>query len=258
MAREDFFGEYQVLTASGTDFGLDTLVRIEGLEDDDSIQVHFTLAGDGGSKTVPARYAASTDALELGSEDRTMVISRFVDPTPGSTYRSIYGIVIRPQDSGVRGRCPAWGATLRSSEERREQTTDTDLDPAAFSGPFQIRSTADTQFGIGSRVEIVEQTNGISTVHFFNALGIPLLYTTLTFDAGTCSIYALASGEISGPDGPELVPIIVSMSVVARKDEATGRERRYLYGNFALGDPEQGGTFAGEEDDPDTGTVDKA
>ncbi len=255
MAREDFFGEYQVLSASGTDFGLDTLVHIASTEDDDHAEVCFTLADSDTSRPVLARYDAAMDALVIASGDPagTMVISRFADPTPGSSYQSIYGIVIRPGDHPGGGGCPVWGATRRSAERLSDQPTDADFDGSDFLCDFRIRNTADTQFGRLSKIEIALQDNGFPTLKILDAMGVTILYTTLTFDAATCSAYAFTSGQMSGPNGPELVPIIVSLSVAFRQDEASDEPRRFVYGNFALGDPEQGGTFAGEEDDPNTG-----
>lgn len=257
MSLQDFYGTYEVQNTSGTAFGLDTTVVIADQLADGTIPVSFTPStGNGGTAaatiTVSATYEESTDSLRVAQQGETevMFISRFVDPTPGSTYQAIYSIVITPPAEDQPRRLRVWSARLTAAASGTDIPVGTDALPQeAFAGNYLVGTTVDSQFGAGSEVTITQQSNGFLSLEIVNALGISITVTTLSYDAAAVAVRGTTNGTLNGPNGAELVPAVVAMSL-ARVGGESGVEEKYLYGTFIVGDPEQGGTFAGEDDDP--------
>ena len=238
MSLQDFYGTYQVQTASGTEFGLDTSVVIsEG--DSDGASVQFTLPSTTETKTLSATYDDTTEALRIELEAqnaRVMFISRFVDPTPGVSYRAIYGIVLMEEIEGQVRRSPVWSAKLMTPSVGDSQPTGTPMQPGSFTGTYRVRTTADTQFGLSSVITIDSRE-----IEIVNGLGTSVLTAPLSYEPETASLIGSAQSPAESPE----VPVTIAMSLAIEGDT------KYLYGTFVIGDPEQGGTYGAEEDDPD-------
>lgn len=242
MAQEDFNGHYQVVISAGTEFGIDTEVEIR--ETDGQTTVAFVLPIQG--KTDPpavgeyeARYDESLDCLRVGLDgERVMCISRY--PELGADYHAIYSIVTEPRVQGQVRRLPIWAAKRLDSPPSAGEPGSSPIGFSDFVGDYVVASTVNTQFGAGSKARIDE--NGQLTI--WNALGMQIVELRLKLDPTTISVHGNHSTTVEGPDGP----VTLEITVVASLADEAGI--KYLHGNFTIDDPEQAGTFGGEEDNP--------
>lgn len=241
MALQDFIGVYKVKTTAGTDFGFGTTVTITSAGEDQA-SVAFQIAMAQQPRVVPMRYDAVADALVATDPEegvQLMAISRFLDPK-GTGWESIYGVFVYSAQEGQRSHLPVWTATPVS-----EVSSETPLAADVFLGTYRIKTTADAQFGIGSKVTISKQAGGSMGIEIVNPMGKTVVCTTLTYDSETHSVYGFESPSVGGSVNSELLPITIALSLAASD---TGK--KVVYGTLIVGDPQQGGTYAGEEEDP--------
>ena len=255
MAIEDFDGGYEVTTSSGTQFGIGTEVQIWH-QTNDSVLVIFQ--SPLGMTQLSGTYDDQADALRLPIQNgEVMYISRYVDSDPSKAYRSIYGIVINTNPAAdARIYLPVWSALPPDAQSTGSSgnplgSTDS-LAPSDFVGEYFIRTTADSQFGVVSTVSITESESGSDLdLDVTNALGNSVLSTELSFDSDTVSVIGETTGTVSDPDSPDGtrdVRLVFAMSIAT--EVTNGVETKYGYGIVTVGDPEQGGTFGGEEGGP--------
>ena len=251
MALEDFYGRYQVQATSGTEFGLGTLVEIA--DDGEGLMVGFALAvdvetGQDPTDRLVASYDQGQDALIVPlSGNRSMSISRY--PDLGDGYHGIYSVVIGPAIEGEIRRLPVWTAKRLEPGIGPNQGAAGPADGSGFVGDYRIFTTADTQFGIGSKVEITG--SGPLSLQIWNALGDAVAQITpMVYDPTTITLHGAHVRKMEGPEGMVPVTVVVALSL-AEEDGVN-----YLYGNFTIDDPEQAGTFGGEEDNPGTAVDD--
>ena len=250
MALQDFYGEYQVVSASGTEFGVQSTVQIDPRQNG-LVPIQITSPGRV-PQVFQGTYDNLADALRVPMPvtNEVMLISRFVDPTPGSTYRAVYGILIgNSPSSNTRTRLPVWSGDLVTvtqspGGEADDQVSSQPIAQSGFVGNHYIWTTADAQFGVASVITITQQTNGYLALEITNALGASVMTTSLFYDSGTVSVFGSVSAAVSGPNGSELLPAVLASSV------ATENGTTYTYGILTVGDPEQAGTFGGEEGGP--------
>lgn len=239
MSLQDFYGTYKVQTSSGTSFGLDTRViieeKLEAEKPDPAVKVRFIPPNAEPGESRDASYDATTDALllKLDPPARVMFISRFVDPSPSSTYRAIYGILVMEPAPGEPRRSPVWSARLTAPGTGCDVRVENPLPAAEFSGKYQVRTTADAQFGTDSLIALGPAQDGALSLCITNALLQDIHAPShVHYDPATVSVVgSLSSG-----------PVTVAMSLAVEDNV------RQLYGTFVVADPEQGGTYGGDDE----------
>lgn len=262
MALQDFLGNFDVKSTSGTNFGIGTTVVIvrEGASTDQVNVTFKTTVSTMPEQTVEMDYDAATDSLLAVDPDantQLMSISQFVDPK-GTGWKSIYGVVVLRDGSTTSmrrlpsmgrlpsmrplpsmRRLPAWSAVpIGQSEDPNS------VDLSGFVGTYVVKNTSDVQFGVGSLIKIFPQLDKSLGLEIIDPMGVTLLSTTLAYDASTRSVSAFASPQLVTAEGDGMLPVTVTLSV----QPSVGT--KVIYGTCILGDPHQGGTFAGEEEAP--------
>lgn len=248
MAEQDFYGSYTVQTASGTDFGLGTEVRIEKTGEQGVLDVSFVNAN--GSTTQPAHYQAETDSLRLplegSSKAEAMFISRYVDRAvdPPSDYRAIYGIVVLYPVEDEPLQSPVWSAKLdQATGGGVPSAGGPALSAQDFAGSYTVRTTANSQFGRDSTIEVgPPDADGVSTFEIVNGLGDSVQTPpTVTYQADTVTMV----GSLGDEEGNPTVTVSIA---IAPRTNAAGEEVKHLYGTFVIGDPQQAGTYGGDDE----------
>ena len=252
MALQDFYGTYQVTTASGTEFGVDSEVDI-GQAVDGSVSLTVSSAFSSGKVMLSGTYDNQADALRFPLQnDQVMYVSRYVDSDPSKDYRSIYGILITPNPAAAtRIRLPVWSAEALSAPSTggngNQEVSDDPLTQSDFVGEYFIRTTADSQFGVASGLSITESSSNL-VGEITNALGTSVMSSDLYYDSGTVSVTRDFTSTVMGPSGSVEVRTVFAMSIAT--EETNGVETTYGYGIVTVGDPQQAGTFGGEEGGP--------
>lgn len=254
MAFEDFEGRYQVKLTSGTQFGIGTEVEIKA----------DPAAGVGGVEVVfhppgqhPVREAGTYDAareclqLSLEAPERVMLISRFYDPR--FDYRGLFSIVVVDEAApgGPAFRFCTWSAARPSVEPGavRQEAAERRAGEATAGRSYVITSTANTQFGFLSRLTVGAE--GVRPLGIVDAAGASVSpMPALEHDPDTHCLWGSIDLPAFGSDGEgEPLTVWVREGVV----ELDGELLSLLYGLSYVGDPDQAGTFGGQEESGGTG-----
>lgn len=243
MALQDFYGTYEIQCSAAADCGLFTQVEVAWNERYERIEVTFRFEHREPDVFTNVQYLPSSDALHIPLESplKGMWISRFFSTL--DDYRAIYGIVVIEDRNEKIRRSPVWSAELTIAGSGHDEPV-VDPTPAdAFLGRYDILTTTDVQFGMGSLLsltEVLEPTPSMQLT-ILNALDqVVVADFGVTYDPDSVSI----TGNSEQNDYPSDLLIRTTLSVAFVEGET------FTYGLVLLGDPEQGGTFGGEEETP--------
>lgn len=225
MALDDFLGNYSVRRTADIDFGPGTTITVSKRKGD-KVKVVFENPLYRRKLRYRGEYCRRYDALriEWTKPDQLMWISRFPPQHP-----AIYGIVL---DRDAPRHTPVWSAERKLKGRRRSGPPVPVPDPV---GRYKVKTTTDVPFGTGSRIWITETGPETWKMKVYDAVcDLEVLDMRLVFDQESGTFF----GHLPSPE------YRISLSLTTRP----GEERRFIYGMALKGDPEQGGTFGGEED----------
>lgn len=249
MAFEDFQGRYQVKLTSGTQFGIGTEVEVKADPAAGAAGVEVVFHPPGQSPvSVGGRYDADRERLELTlkAPERVMLISRFYDER--FDYRGLFSLVVvdQPGAGGPAYRFCTWSAARPSTEAPAAVQAAVRRKAGADAGRgYVITSTANTQFGFLSRLTLGAE--GFRPMGIVDAAGAPVSpMPSLELDPDTRCLWG--STQLAGAESEPL-----TVWVSEGRVEVDGAPLSLIYGLSYVGDPDQAGTFGGQEESGGTG-----
>lgn len=240
MALKDFCGTWDVRVATATVPPVPApggSVRIEHTQPSGT-EVSIAFDSGQGQTTVTGDYQQDTDSIQVLSQQpdpqEEIYISRYANED--HSYRAIYGLTIRSDpDPAVA----VWGA--RSQEPPPAiLPTEPAAAPSPFDGTYRVKTTTETDFPVGTRLDI--SMNGTRITVNPCDTGAESLAHPLTFDPLTDSV----RGDLGDPT-------MLRVWSLATTPEG----KRHIYGLSiplaAIGGielPEQGGACGAEDEGP--------
>lgn len=238
MALEDFYGPWSVYLTSKTPFGFGTPIMV-GVDDKNRPVVWL----DG--QAYETAYDDEADQLSVtgikGIDQ--LVMAHYADPDESESYVALYGVGLLT-DSGIPGKLAVFTAVslAESAADAVPRSAASGRTASSVSGKYLISSTSGSQFGAGSVIELdadASSPDGASALTITNVFQSQIPSPDSLYPTGSGNALV---GMVEDEDVPRTV---VQCSFV----ELGGLNR--IFGLGVVGDPENSGTWGGdEEEDP--------